>query len=56
MEVFKKYFLASYLTGGMGALSKRDIDVLVMHLLDEQGLDDGVPLRHLSNKQVSVKL
>jgi hypothetical protein len=41
---------------GMGSLSKRDIDVYVMHLLDEQGLDDGVPLKHLSNQQASVKL
>lgn len=56
MEKFKKGFLASYLTGGMCSLSKRDIDTLVMHLLDEQGLDDGVPLRNLSNQQVSVKL
>lgn len=56
MEKFKKYFLASYLSGGMGSLSKRDIDALVMHLLDEQGLDDGAPLRNLSNQQVSVKL
>lgn len=56
MEKFKKDFLASYLAGGMGSLSKRDIDALVMHLLDEQGLDDGVPLRNLSNQQVSVKL
>lgn len=56
MEKFKKKFLASYLTGGMGSLSKRDIDALVMHLLDEHGLDDGVPLKNRSNQQVSVKL
>jgi hypothetical protein len=56
MEKFKTGFLACYLSGGMGALSKRDIDALVMHLLDEQGLDDGVPLKNLSNQQVSVKL
>jgi hypothetical protein len=56
IETFKKNFLASYLSGGMGSLSKRDIDALVMHLLDEQGLDDGVPLRNLTNQQVSVKL
>lgn len=56
MEKFKKDFLESYLRGGMGSLSKRDIDALVMHLLDEQGLDDGVPLKNLSNQQVSVKL
>lgn len=56
MGNFKKDFLASYLSAGMGSLSKRDIDALVMHLLDEQGLDDGVPLKSLSNQQVSVKL
>ena len=56
MEKFKKEFLASYLAGGMAALSKRDIDALVMYLLDTQGLDDGMPLRTLSNQQVSVKL
>lgn len=56
METFKKAFLESYLAGGMGALSKRDIDSLVMYLLDEQGLDDGIPLRQLSNQEVSVKL
>ncbi len=56
MEKFKKDFLSSYLHGGMGSLSKRDIDALVMHLLDEQGLDDGLPLKNLSNQQLSVKL
>jgi hypothetical protein len=56
MNDFKKAFLNIYLNGGMGALSKRDIDALVMHLLDELGLDDGVPLKRFSNQQVSVKL
>lgn len=56
MDVFKKTFLDTYLVGGMGALTKRDIDALVMHLIDEQGLDDGIPLKSLSNQQVSVKL
>ena len=56
MTEFKKQFLATYLAGGMGALSKRDIDALVMHLLDEHGVEDGKPLRNLSNQQVSLKL
>jgi hypothetical protein len=56
MDDFKKAFLAPYLAGGMGALSKRDIDALVMHLIDEHGLEDGIPLKRFSNQQVSVKL
>jgi hypothetical protein len=56
MESFKSDFLKAYLAGGMASLSKRDIDALVMHLLDQQGVDDDAPLRSLSNQQVSVKL
>lgn len=56
MEKFKNEFLKAYLAGGMASLSKKDIDALVMHLLDQHGLEDGVPMGALSNQQVSVKL
>ena len=56
METFKKEFLAKYLAGGMGALAKRDIDALVMYLLDEHGLNDEIPLKTMSNQEVSMKL
>ena len=56
MDSFKAKFLKSYLSTGIGSLSKRDIDVLVLSLLDEYGLDDGIPLKDLSNQQISIKL
>lgn len=35
---FSRDFLAHYLSRGMGSLSKRDIDILVLYLLIEQGV------------------
>jgi hypothetical protein len=56
MSEFTKLFLEKYLAAGMGAMTKRDIDALVMHLLDEYGGADISELKTLSNQQVSVKL
>jgi len=56
MDVFKTEFLKSYLAAGLGAMSKRDIDALVISLLDEYGFDDMIPLKNLTNHQMSIKL
>lgn len=54
---FKSKFLKHYLASGMGSFSKRDIDVLLMHLLDEEGdSEDSQPLKGMTNQQVSLKL
>lgn len=54
---FKSKFLGHYLAFGIGSFSKRDIDVLVLHLLDEEGdSKDSQPLKGMSNQQVSLKL
>lgn len=53
---FKKTFLDHYLSAGIGSFSKRDVDALVMYLLDEYGADDQIPLKVLSNQQASLKL
>ncbi|MGB4065249.1 MAG: hypothetical protein WBK19_15605 [Azonexus sp.] len=52
---FKSEFLKHYLSFGIGALSKKDLDVLVMHLLDKYGLGGG-PLRTFPNQEVSAIL
>ncbi|MDD4059579.1 MAG: hypothetical protein PHW08_02615 [Kiritimatiellae bacterium] len=36
-EAFAKDFIEEYLSRGLGALGKRDIDILVMHLLETYG-------------------
>jgi hypothetical protein len=53
---FKTEFLAHYLTVGMGALGKKDIDALVMHLLDKYGTADSAPLFTYPNQEVSALL
>lgn len=53
---FKTEFLAHYLSVGMGALGKKDIDALVMHLLDKYGTADSAPLRTYPNQEVSALL
>lgn len=53
---FKNEFLAHYLSVGMGALGKKDIDALVMHLLDKYGTADSAPLRTYPNQEVSALL
>lgn len=53
---FCETFLQHYLAGGMGAMGKRDIDALVMHLLDQIGMDAAGPLQGLSNQQASIRL
>lgn len=56
MSSFKENFLRYYLQSGFGTLPKRDIDALVMHLLDEEGIGENQPLRNLANQQVSIQL
>jgi len=56
MDPFKHEFLKHYLSAGITSFSKRDIDALVMHLLDEYGFDGTGPLKKFSNQQVSIKL
>lgn len=55
-ESFKTEFLRHYLALGMGALSKKDIDVLVMHLLDKFGYDASGPLYKYPNQEASALL
>lgn len=55
-EHFKHTFLQHYLALGMGAMGKKDIDALVMYLLDQYGLDQGGPMCHLPNQEVSALL
>lgn len=56
MDSFKSEFLKNYLGAGIGSMGKKDVDALVMYLLDKYGLDDEMPLKRLSNQQVSIKL
>lgn len=53
---FQSEFFEHYLSIGLGALSKKDVDALVMHLLDKYGRADGTPLHHYSNQEVSALL
>jgi hypothetical protein len=53
---FVREFLRHYLRGGMGAMSKSDLDALVMHLLDAHGDESGSPLGGFSNQVVSERL
>jgi hypothetical protein len=53
---FETEFLSRYLTFGLGAMPKSEIDALVMSLLDKYGFDDRGPLASLSNQAVSEKL
>jgi phenylpyruvate tautomerase PptA (4-oxalocrotonate tautomerase family) len=55
-DSFKSDFLRHYLSVGMGALSKKDVDALVMHLLDSYGMDGGTPMSRLSNQEASAQL
>lgn len=56
MSDFEKAFLGTYLKFGLGSLPKSDIDALVMHLLDQYGLDGSLPMSGLSNQIVSERL
>ncbi len=53
---FADEFLHHYLKNGIGALSKTDVDALVMHLLDKYSHANGVPLAQYSNQVVSQTL
>ena len=55
-KTFKSEFLEHYMSVSVGALSKKDTDALVMHLLDKYGIDDGVPLAMYPNQEVSALL
>lgn len=53
---FEKEFLKNYLKLGLGSMPKSDIDALVMHLLEMNGLDGSGPLAIYSNQTVSERL
>ncbi len=55
-QTFESEFLDNYLKVGLGGLSKKDTEALVMYLLDKYGLVDGSPLTSNSNQQVSALL
>ena len=50
-EAFGKDFIEEYLSRGLGALGKRDIDILVMHLLETYG-----NTRMKGNQDLSIDL
>lgn len=50
-ELFVKEFLAEYLSAGIGARTKREIDILVMNLLMKYG-----GLGDISNQDISILL
>lgn len=56
MSNFKERFLNYYLRSGLGSLTKRDIDALVMYLIDDEGIEENTPLKNLTNQQASIKL
>lgn len=53
MSGFEEDFLENYLKFGLGALTKSDIDALVMHLLDRYGYADYGPLATRPNQEAS---
>ena len=55
-QTFESEFLENYLKVGLGGLSKKDTEALVMYLLDKYGLDDESPLSSASNQEVSALL
>ena len=56
VKTFKSEFLEHYMAVSVGALSKKDTDALVMHLLDKYGLEEGPPLAKYPNQEVSALL
>jgi|GEM_PF-1051019 len=55
-NTFADEFLHHYLKNGIGAMSKSDIDALVMYLLDKYTHTQGVALQNYSNQVVSQTL
>lgn len=53
---FESAFLERFTAYGLGGLTKRDTEVLVMYLLDTFGGGEFGKLNSLSNQEVSVKL
>jgi hypothetical protein len=53
---FADEFLRHYLKNGIGAMSKSDIDALVMHLLDKYTRSEGIALQAYSNQMASETL
>jgi hypothetical protein len=50
-EAFARDFIEEYLSRGLGALGKRDIDILVMHLLERHA-----DIRMKGNQELSIAL
>lgn len=55
-STFANEFLKHYLKGGIGAMSKSDIDALVMFLLDKHASENGSPLGRFPNQIASERL
>lgn len=55
-DTFANEFLKQYLKGGIGAMTKADIDALVMHLLDKYSSENGRPLGSFPNQIASERL
>ncbi len=55
-KTFESEFLEHYLAVGLGGLTKKDTDALVMYLIDKYGVTDGPSLRNLPNQEVSALL
>jgi len=56
VKTFESEFLEHYLAFGLGGLTKKDTDALVMYLIDKYGVTDGPSLRNLPNQEVSALL
>lgn len=56
MDIFREKFLTLYLAGGFGSMAKRDIDALILNLLDEYGFDAGAPMKDFSPQRMSIEL
>jgi hypothetical protein len=55
-KTFESEFLANYMKFGLGAMSKSDLDALVMSLVDQFGYDGSGPMATLGNQAASEKL
>jgi hypothetical protein len=55
-KTFENEFFDNYLSLGLGGMSKKDTESLVMYLIDKYGINGGVPLRSYPNQEVSAIL
>jgi phenylpyruvate tautomerase PptA (4-oxalocrotonate tautomerase family) len=55
-DTFESEFLTHYLAAGIGTMAKKDIDALVMYLLDKYGIPGTGSLNKYPNQETSVLL